>query len=312
MKYLKRIHLSACGLSLAIASLGNLLGGYATFIKVVCGVASFFVLTLITLKILTCRRGFMDDIRNADIAGVFPTYFMTVMTLSTYISISVAGFDLTKTVWLIGSMFHVSFAVAFFKNHALKFDINTVMPNWFITFVAYALAGIAAPMYGIRILGQILVIAGLCSYFILFPIILYRVLVIKKIPDNLKPVIWLFNSPINICIVAYISSFSSVNPVFLIVLLLFSMFSLGLSICCVGFKQIIRNGFITSVSAFTFPTVIFVTAIRDIYYFFRSNGYFYADLSGLIVFLEIAAALVVFGIFASYAVYVLKPKEEGI
>lgn len=339
MKYLKKIHLSACGLSLALASLGNLLGARAVFLKAVCFAASLFVLMLVTLKILLYRKDFMADIRNLNIVAVFPTYFMTFMTLSTYISLPVGSLDLTVVIWLLGSVFHVSFALLFFKNHVLKFDINMVAPNWFITFVAYALGGIAAPMYGMRMFGQILVIAGLSSYFILFPVVLYRVWVINQIPDSSKPAIWLFNSPINICIVAYLSSFSSVSPVFLLVLLSFSLFSFCMSLynigtwrqnpvrfgqdisassmsdfyglVGIGIKQIIKSGFTASVLAFTFPTVIFVTAIRDSYYFLRGEGYLIADLTGLIMLLEIAAAFVVIGIFAGYTIHVFKSTEQG-
>lgn len=309
MRYIKKVHLSASGISLAFASLGSLLSIHGTLMQALCAAASAFIFIILTIKILMFKEVFLNDVKNANTVGVFPTYLMTVMTLSAYSFMPLGLKSILKAIWLTASVLHILLALLFFKNHVLKSAIKDIMPNWFITFVAYALAGISAPAFGMAAYGRFTVALGLCCYFIILPLIFYKVAIVKNIPDNLRPTVWLINSPINICITAYLSSYKSPNPVFLLALISISIFSMGFAFCFTGFKQIIRYGFKTSASAFTFPTVIFVTAMKSSYYFYLNRSWINADLSFIFIILEAVAALTVFGVFIRYIFYVFNNAE---
>ena len=73
LKHLAKLPTAICGEALAIASVGNLLGGYSSVFRIFCGIISVSLLFFFTLKIFFCRDYFLDEIRDINVLSIFPT-----------------------------------------------------------------------------------------------------------------------------------------------------------------------------------------------------------------------------------------------
>ena len=302
LKHLAKLPTAICGEALAIASVGNLLGVYSSVFRIFCGVVALALLFFFTLKIFFCRDYFLDEIRDINVLSILPTYFMGLMVLSTYIRASLGGISVGAIVCAFAFAGHLSVTLFFSWRHLRHVSVDTIMPNWFIVYVAYALGAVFASYYGFFTIGRGIVTVALASYCLLFPMVFYRLLVVGRIPDKLLPAIWLVNSPINICIVAYIASFSVINGLFLAVLFFFSILSFVVSVWYVDIRRVLKNGFAPTWSAFTFPSIIFVVALRDTFnYFYGGKAYLYIDL--FFAGLDIAVAAIVFLILLLFLRY---------
>ena len=310
-KYLKKLPTAICGEALAIASVGNLLSVYSSVFRVFCGIISASLLFCFTLKMFFCREHFADEIRDINVLSIFPTYFMGFMVLSTYIPVSLSGISIGAIFCAVAFAGHLSVTLFFSWRHLRHVSANTIMPNWFIVYVAYALGGIFASYYGFFTIGKGIVVVALASYSVLFPMVFYRLLVVGRVPDKLLPAIWLVNSPINICIVAYIASFPVINGRFLVVLLFISILSFVTSVWYVDIRRVLRDGFAPTWSAFTFPSIIFVVAMQNaVNYFYGGKVHLYVAL--FFAGLEIAVAAIVFFILLLFLRYLRIQAPEVI
>jgi len=87
MKFIKSIPMAICGLSLALAALGNLLLPlpHGQIIRYICGVLSLAVLIIFALKVFLDSPRAKEELKTPVPLSVLPTATMAIMLLSVYI-----------------------------------------------------------------------------------------------------------------------------------------------------------------------------------------------------------------------------------
>lgn len=255
-----RIPVPAAGLMLGLAALGNLLSSYGNMLKTLLGLISLLILVLLLMKITCDAKAVMEDLQNPAIAGIASTFPMGIIVLSTYlhpfwplIAYGICG---------IGTLTHCVLIIYFTKKFILNFNIQKVFPSYFVVYVGIAIFSVIAPVFNVAWLGQIFFWFGFIAYLILLPIIIYRVLAIKALPEALLPTLTIFAAPASLCLVGYLNSFQEKNMV-IVWLLTFLSLTMLLGVL-LYMPRMIKLKFFPSYSAFTFPFVISAIAIKTI------------------------------------------------
>lgn len=292
----KKLPIPASGLMLALAALGNLVVSYGETYKNIFGLTSFVILLLLIIKFILHPNVVAENLKNPVVASVAPTFSMGIMLLSTYIKSYLPS--ISFAIWIFGLLIHFSLLFYFTRNFIFQFQIQKVFPSYFVVYVGFVVGSVTAPMHNVNNLGQLLFWLGLIFYLLLFPIVIYRVLFVKNIPEPALPTIAIFAAPASLCLAGYINSFQSkslVMLVFLTVLSLATTFSVLLYM-----PRMLKLKFYPSYSAFTFPFVISAIAIKKTNLFLQNNNYNLSFLKYIVKFEESFAVLIVIYVLVKY------------
>jgi len=84
MNFIKSVPLAVSGLSLALASLGNLLLPRGEAVRYICGALSAAMLLIFLLKVFLDFGHVLEEIKNPVVLSVLPTSTMALMLLCAY------------------------------------------------------------------------------------------------------------------------------------------------------------------------------------------------------------------------------------
>lgn len=293
---IKKLPIPIVALMLALAATGNLVLSYGELYRNIFGVLAAIILTLMIIKIFKYPNEVNKSLKNPVIASVFPAFSMGIMLISTYIK-PFAPF-LAFGTWIVGLILHCILIISFTKNYVFNFNIKNVFPSWFIVYVGIVVGSVTAPAFDKINIGQALFWFGFISYLILLPIILFRVLKIKNIPEPAQPTIAIFAAPASLCLAGYISSFQDKNMFLVLLLVALSQFTL----LCVLLQlpKLLKLPFYPSYSAFTFPLVISAISIKLTNGFLINAGKGMNMLKYIVKFEEFIAIIIVLYVLLRY------------
>lgn len=302
MNYIKKIPLPMVAVMLALASLGNLLSSYNIMFKNILGALSAIILILLTIKIIACWKGVKEEIKNPVIAAVIPTYSMGVMLLAGYLKET--SFTAGVILWWVGVLIHIGLIIFYTKNFIFKFDIKKLFPSTFIVYVGIGVGGITAPGFNLAPLGQVFFWVAFISLVILVPILGYRTLIVKGIPEPAFPTTVIFAAPAALTLAAYLNSFSEKNigMVTFLAVLVMILYLCGI----VYLVQGLRLKFYPSYAAFTFPMVISAIAMKG------TNGFLIKAEKGvswlkyIVKFQEGLAIIIVLYVLVRFLMFIFK------
>ncbi|MDN5331272.1 MAG: exfoliative toxin, partial [Tepidanaerobacteraceae bacterium] len=209
-------------------------------------------------------------------------------------------------LWFSGLCLHLVMMYFFTKKYILNFKIEKVFPSYFIVYVGIVCGSVTSPAFGFISLGRFLFWFGFIAYLILLPLILYRVLVIKRLPEPAFPTIAILSAPASLCLAGYLSSFQdkSLNLIVFLSLLSLSMFFLVI----MYIPGIIRLKFYPSYSALTFPFVITAIAMKGAYTFLAKIVNIRPFLY-LAKFMEFWAITMILYVFIRYAIFIFSEPD---
>lgn len=278
MNIIKKVPIPICGLALGFASLGNLLlaNNYPTAIRNICGIISATLLVLVILKAIFYFEAVKKELQNVVPLTVFPTFFMAIMILTTYIVMYNA--QIAKGIWLFAIITQILLVIFISYKYLINFKLENVFPTWFVTYVGFVVASVTAPAHSMQSFGQILFYIGLVFYIIVFVPIFNNIVIKKSLPNNLLPLVSIFLAPPNLLLAGYHSSFTEKNNVIIYSLLIvsiimlvslvsqmprifkvpfnpsFSGFAFAFTICGIAYTNTI--GYIQSTTSFQYINVI--------------------------------------------------------
>ena len=295
-KIIKNLPVPAAGLMLGLAAAGNLVASYGNIFKSMFGIVSALLLLLLLIKATFTTRAVMEDLKNPAIAGIAGTFPMGIMILSAYIQpfSPIIGYGM----WMVGTVLQCVLIIYFTKKFIFNFDLQKVFPSYFVVYVGIAAASVAAPVFSATGTGKGLFWFGFIAYLILLPIITYRVLVIKSIPEPLLPTITIFAAPASLGLVGYLKLFQEVNMTIFWLLTFLSLIMLFAVLLYM--PKMIRLKFYPSYSAFTFPLVISAIAIKDIDSFLTKMHIGVPGFGYLVHFEELLAVVFVIYVLIRY------------
>ncbi len=255
---LRKIPIPMAGLMLALASTGNLLLSYGSMVRNLFGIISAILFLLLAIKLIYIPKSLKEAFDNPVTASVTPTFSMGLMILTTYVKpyFPAAAYAL----WWVGFCIHALLMLCFTKKYIFSFNIKKVFASYFVVYVGIVCASITAPAFGLNSLGQFVFWFGFIAYLILLPLVLYRIIVIKEIPEPAIPTITILTAPSSLCLAGYLNSFSEKNMSIVALLSVISVIML-LSVI-IYIPKMLKLKFYPSYSAFTFPFVITAIAMK--------------------------------------------------
>ncbi|NLY76893.1 MAG: TDT family transporter [Tissierellia bacterium] len=305
---IKKLPIPIVGLMLGLAATGNLVLSYGDTYRNIFGCLSAILLLLVLIKIVMYPKEVKESLDNPVVASVFPTLSMGIMLLATYLK-PYAG-ALAFGMWIIGLILHILLMIIFSKNYLVNFNIKKVFPSWFIVYVGIAVSSITSPAFNMTGVGQIAFWFGFISYLVLFPIVLYRVLKVKNIPEPALPTIVIFSAPASLCLTGYMNAFQEKNMA--IVYLLLALSQATYIYILLTLPKLLKLKFYPSYSAFTFPLVISGIALKVTNGFLINAGHTIELLKYLVKLEEVVAVVMVLYVLFRYIGFLFsKEKVKG-
>lgn len=286
------------GLALGIASLGwcweNAFpaNGYA---QLTGAVIAAFLLVLVIGKLTLNLKVLWDELGHPVIGSVIPTSAMAAMVISKALGNYSEG--LAMLLWYTATAMHLLFFVLFATRRLRQFDMNHMLPSWFVPPVGLVVATLTCPGGSSVYLAGILLNFGLIAYGILLPFMLYRLIFNERVADAAQPTIAILAAPPSLCLAGYLSFVS--EPSLFLVMVLQGIAILMTVVIYLAFWKLLRLPFSPGYAAFTFPMVIGSTAL------FKSADYFQRmNLDGELVMQMTALAWVELVVATVVVVYV--------
>ncbi|MBP1925337.1 exfoliative toxin A/B [Sedimentibacter acidaminivorans] len=294
--FLKKYPVPIVGLMLGLAAAGNLMQSYGEICRYILGAISAILLILTVIKILKYPDSLKENLDNPVIASVFPTFSMGIMILSTYIKPYSISFAFR--LWFVGIILHILLILWFTKKYVFNFKIKQVFPSWFIVYVGIVVASVTGPAYNIINISQYAFWFGFITYLILLPIVVYRVVKIKEMPEPTLPTLAIFAAPASLLLAGYMNSFVTKNIAMVWFLMALSIFMYVIVI--VLLFKLLKLKFYPSYSGFTFPLIISGIAVKLTNGFFIKTNQAIPMLTYLIKFQEIIGVAITLYVLFKY------------
>ncbi len=258
---IEKIPIPICGLILAFLSLGNLLNDTHPLLKVICGIIGIVLLILILSKLVLYPKKIKEDFKNPIIASNSGTFSMSLMILSTYISPFMP--IIAYGIWILGVALHILLIVYFTYHFIIRnCNISTVYPSYWIVFVGITMGAITAHAHNLDEIGFIFFLVGFIGMIFTFPLVIYRYINYKDIPNANKPLICIFTAILSILIVGYLNSYNDISIEFLMIMYIFAcIFYIFALTKLIEYRNL---DFYPSFAAFTFPFVISGLATKGV------------------------------------------------
>ena len=252
------------GLVLGLLALGNLVGDVSQFLRyLLASLALLFFLHLV-MGMLTYTKQVKEQLGQALVASVFPTFFMQGMVASTYLaSWTFLGNFVrisAQVLWWMSFGGLVFLMVYYILAFVFPFKWENVFPAWTVLFVGIGVAPLTIAVPQQLFFGQLVFWYGLLATLLVLPIVLYKTYKIGLV-ENVRPNTTTICAPISLMTAAYVATFSQPNPVLLSLLLISGQ-------CFYAFilwqlPRLIKRPFSAGFSAFTFPLVISAVALKQ-------------------------------------------------
>lgn len=266
MSFLKKYPVPTGSLALATASLAAFWSNFvSTFAaaKTMILLSGFMVAMLIApicLKFILHRGSLREHLRHPLLGSVTPTLAMSLMLLSK--SIGFWHFGLAEKIWLFAVLLHASFLIVFAGHRIKNFDLNHIVPSWFIPPIGIVVACLTLPSMAYLKLANGILMFGLCAYSFMLPLMLFRLARGQRIDDARKPTLAILAAPASLTLSAYLTLSDSPSTTF--VILMFSLAVVMTTTVYLMLFRLIRLPFTPGFSAFTFPLVISATAMLKV------------------------------------------------
>ncbi len=292
------------GLMLGLSSTGNMVPEYRWFF----GFFAFAILVILINKLVFDWGNIKNELKNPAVTGIACTFPMAVAVLSTYVR--PYHYNVALAVWITAVAIHSVLMIYFAALAIVKFDVKKCLPCYFIVYVGFSVNAFIAPLYGQLLLGQVVFWFGLVSFLALFPPLLYRVAVVKGLPEPLIPTVVIFASPASVVLNGYINVYGASGAEWMVwVLFAFSLlFWVG---SLTQIPRIFRLKFYPSYASLTFPMVITGIAIKGTYQYFVNVGNEIAWLQYLAwITFSFAVVLVLYVLISYINNYFIGPLKE--
>lgn len=293
---LKKYPVPISGLILGLAAVGNLVQSYGEMYRSIFGIISAILFIFMVVKLIKFPAGVKESLENPVVASVFPTFSMAAMLLATYLK--PLSQSTAFILWITGVVLHIVLIIWFSKKYAINLKIKQVFPSWFIVYVGIAVASVTGSAFNMASIGQGAFWFGLISYLILLPIVIYRVVTIKEMPEPTLPTLVIFAAPASLLLAGYMNSFETKSMI--IVWFLFALSILMYVASILMLIKLLKLKFYPSYSGFTFPLVISGIAMKLTNGFLTKSGNPISGLNYLVKFQETVAVAITLYVLYKY------------
>ena len=249
------------GLALGIASLGwaweNMSPNFSGVCQLTGALIASLLLIALTTKFILHPKVLWQELTHPVVGSVIPTFAMALMVISKAIGCYSTAIGLS--LWLLAIGMHIIFLSAFIFYRAIDFDLDHMVPSWFVPPIGIIVAAVSFPGQGYDWLANAILVFGMLSYLVMLPMMLYRLIFGKPVPAAAKPTIAILAAPASLSLAGYLTV--SHQPSIVLVSLLLAIAVLMTSVIYLAFFHLLKLPFSPGYAAFTFPMVIGATAV---------------------------------------------------
>lgn len=254
----KSLPVALTGLALGVSGVsGALAAVYDPRILIIGNIVSLFLLIPIIVKNLLHFNIFCNELKHPTLGSFIPTLDMALMNTS--VVLYKLSPTLGKGLWLLCIVMHIIFAGLFMYHRFKEWNIQHMVPSWFVPPIGIVVACVTSPLMGMPELSHILFYVGFVFYMIMLPMMMYRLIFVEPIDENRLPTFAVMAAPPNLCLAGYLIAFQNPDPSMVRLL-----FPLGISMTIliyISMYKIFKIAFTPVYAAFTFPLAIGATAI---------------------------------------------------
>lgn len=295
---IKKIPLPFSGVILALFALVNLLKSYDLLYYKSLSFLGVFLVILWILALIQNIKEFKEQLKHPVVSSVLPTFTMALMLMSVFLK---AYFN-TEILWYLAIFLHVLLIINYIIKVVLDRKMAKIFPSIFIVFVGIVVASVTSPAFS-KPIGQIAFYFGLISYGFLLPLVFYRLIKIKSMPNGAKPTIAIIAAPASLCLAGYLSAFETPSKT-IVWFLLFIALSMTLYVL-LKMSKLLKLPFSPGYAAYTFPFVISAIAVKKTSMFLSVNW-----LKPIVQIETIIATIMVFYVLIRYSLYFLKNNQQ--
>lgn len=266
--FIRKIPIPLCGLALGLASIGNLLATYSTYLKAACGFAAAGFLLMVLTKVVLFPAVIWESLQEPITASVSGTFSMSLMILSAYL----AYFSKTAAcfLWALGIAVHMLLIFWFSWKFMRRVKLQEIFASFYVVYVGIGAAAITAPAHHQNAIGSVFLYFSLAAFLALSIPITLRYIKYPAVPEPARPLFCIAAAPANLCLAGYLSCISEKS-----VLLTALLYSTGFLCYLAALKVLIacrKLPFYPSYAAFTFPFVINAIATEKTAAFLYGSG----------------------------------------
>ena len=202
----REIPTPVAGLALGIASMGGCLenlfplGGNGQNLG---ALIAAFLLCLVSIRFLFHPDTLNRDLKHPVAGSIVPTFAMATMVVSKALG---QFFPSTgEILWFGAVTVHLVVLALFIWHRAKDWQLNHMVPSWFVPPVGIIVADVTCPGKAYTELALILLAIGLASYLVMLPLMVYRLVFHSEVPDAAKPTIAIMAAPASLSLTGYLS-----------------------------------------------------------------------------------------------------------
>ena len=214
IKRLARMPVAILPTFVGFLTLSNVYGGMGyTWLRYAVMISATVLVLFYLLKAACYPRVCLKEYSQTVPASLYAGLTMCLMILGSFYYEIGLGFG--KIIWLIAVIIHIVHILVFtWKNVISKRNLETTLPSWFVTYNGLLVSCVTGGAMNMKPLLQAITIYGIIIYFILIPVIIYRLirLPVKSAVYHTMPVVL---APCSLCVVSLLNAFESPNPVLL-------------------------------------------------------------------------------------------------
>lgn len=285
---------SQAALALGIIGLGQ---AWALYFPVIgsamrpylAGIGAILLLPVLA-RYLTSFSTFIADIRHPLLGSLMAPMSMALLILCDYLA--VISPIIAYPLWALALLLHFSMMMMFFTYQLKNFKMSNIVPSWFLYPVGMISSSLAGTQFGHNVFSETLVQVCVAIYFLMLPLVLYRLVFEGMLPRKARPTLAIMAAPINLTLATYLVNFHSPDPILTGALAGIAItMTLMIYLCYI---RLLRLKFQPSIAAVTFPSVISAIAMYRLTVFFAAEHPQWHWLHNFGVFeLTIATVLVI-------------------
>lgn len=218
-------------------------------------------------KYLTSYKTFIADIKHPLSGSLMAPMSMALLILCDYLA--VISPLIAYPLWALALMLHFTMMILFFGFQLMNFKMSNIVPSWFLYPVGMISSSLAGTQFGHNLFSETLVQVCVAIYFIMLPVVLYRLVFFGSLPRRSRPTLAIMAAPINLTLATYLVNFPAPDPILTGALAGIAITMTLLIYLC--YLRLLQLKFQPSIAAVTFPSVISAIAMHRLTTFFESD-----------------------------------------
>ncbi|WP_001104793.1 TDT family transporter [Vibrio mimicus] len=239
--------------------LGTLIRPYLAF-------SGALLLLPVLLKYLNWRT-FITDLKHPISGSLMAPMSMALLILCDYLAI--LSLFIAYPIWAAALLLHLTMMTLFFYFQLRQFKLANIVPSWFLYPVGVISSSLAGTQFGHTLFSEVIVNVCIAIYFVMLPLVLYRLVFAGTLPKRARPTLAIMAAPINLTLATYLVNFSQPDPVLTGALAGIAITMTLLIYLC--YLRLLRLQFQPSIAAVTFPSVISAVAMQRLNEFFSTQ-----------------------------------------